>query len=97
MKWNPFVNAIGAAVYIWAVVFLMNHIAQLHQDTPDNVVGTATAFSLFVLSAAIMAFLFFYDPIVLLLENKRKEAVSFFFTTVLSFGVMVAILVLTLM
>jgi hypothetical protein len=34
-----------------------------------------------------MAFLFFYRPAVLLIENKREEAVSFFLKTLGTFGV----------
>lgn len=97
MKWNPFVNAALAAAYVWSVVLLMSHIASLHRDTPDNAVGTAAALSLLVLSASVMAFLFFYRPVTLLLEGKRKEAVSFFILTVLAFGAMTAAAILALL
>jgi hypothetical protein len=96
MKWNPFVNAIGAALYITCIGLLMGHIASLHHDTPDNLIGTITAISLFVFSAAVMGFLFFYRPAVLLLEGKRKEAVVFFFKTLGTFGVITLLAVLTL-
>lgn len=96
MNWNPFLNAAGATVYIWAIVLLLNRIAELHHDTPDTAVGTVAAISLMVLSASVMAFLFFYRPIVLLLENKGVEALSFFLKTVITFAVLTAVAVLTL-
>lgn len=96
MKWNPYLNAVGASAYIWAIVLLLNHIARLHHDTPDNAVGTAAALSLMVLSASVMAFLFFYRPVMLLIENKKQEAISFFFKTVLTFALITSLAVFTL-
>lgn len=97
MKWNPLVNAAGAAAYIWAVVLLIGRISQLHHDTPDNAVGTAAALSLMVLSAATMAFLFFYRPTMLLLEHKKKEAISFFLLTLAAFGAITSVALLSLL
>ncbi len=95
MKWNPFVNGVGAAAYVWALVLLISHIANLHHDTPDNVVGSVAAISLFVFSAAVMAFLFFYRPVMLLFEDKKAEALSFFFKTLLTFGLLGLLAILT--
>ncbi len=96
MRWNPYLNAIGAAAYIWAVGFLIHHIASLHHDTPDNVVGSISAISLVVFSAAVMGFLFFYRPVMLLIENKKGEAVTFFLKTLGTFGIVTLLVILTI-
>jgi Na+-transporting methylmalonyl-CoA/oxaloacetate decarboxylase gamma subunit len=49
--------------------------------------------SLLVFSVAVMGFLFFYRPAVLLIENKKKEAVDYFFKTLGAFGAITAIVV----
>ena len=97
MRWNPFLNAAGAAVYIWGIGLLIGHIARLHHDTPDNMVGSIAALSLLVFSAAVMGFLFFYRPAVLLVENKRDEAVSFFLKTLGTFGVITLLVILAVL
>ncbi len=95
MKWNPFVNAIAASAYIGAVVLFMHFIESLRHDTPDTLLDGMGVISLLVFSAAVMAFLFFYQPVLRLVENKRAEAISYFLKTLGVFGVITAI-VLTL-
>lgn len=97
MRWNPYLNAIGAAAYIWGIGFLINYISSLHSDTPDNLTGSITAISLVVFSAAVMAFLFFYRPVVLLIENKKDEAISFFLKTLGVFGLATLLVALTVL
>jgi hypothetical protein len=97
MRWNPYLNAIGAAAYIWGVGFLIHYISYLHHDTPDNLTGSIAAISLLVFSAAVMGFLFFYRPAVLLMENKRDEAVFFFLKTLGTFGAITLLVVLTVL
>ena len=97
MRWNPFINAAGAAAYIWGIGLLIHHISSLHHDTPDNLVCSIAALSLLVFSAAVMGFLFFYRPAVLLVENKRDEAVSFFLKTLGTFGVITLFVILTVL
>jgi hypothetical protein len=97
MRWNPYLNAIGATAYIWAVGLLIHYISSLHHDTPDNLTGSTTALSLAVFSAAVMGFLFFYRPVVLLIENKRQEALLFFLKTLALFGVTTLIMVFTIL
>ena len=53
--------------------------------------------SLFVLSAAVMGFLFIYHPATLFLEGKKNEALSHFSKTVGTFALIVAAYVLLLM
>lgn len=88
MKWNPFLNALAAAGYIWCVALFFLYMSLTQSDKPDSFAAPVGALSLLVFSVALMAFLFFYHPAVLLMENKRKEAVTYFFKTLFSFGVL---------
>ncbi len=95
MKWNPFVNAGLAVAYIGLVSVFLRFVESIRHDTPDTWIDGVGFMSLFVFSAAVMAFLFFYQPVSLLVENKRKESVSYFLQTIGIFGIVTAI-VLTL-
>lgn len=86
MSKNPVVNAFGASAYIILVVSVMNFITQTLGDKPDTFFGPAVFLSLLTLSAAVMAFIFFYHPVQLLIEGKKKEAMTLFIRTVLIFG-----------
>ncbi|MBV9159518.1 MAG: hypothetical protein JO019_02890 [Candidatus Kaiserbacteria bacterium] len=99
MRWNPYMNAAMAAAYIGAVALLINYISSFRHDTPDTIVDSVSFLSLFVFSAAVMAFLFFYRPAILLLENKRSQAISYFSRMLLTFGgiTVVALLSLSIM
>lgn len=95
MKWNPFTNAVAASAYIGAVALFMHFIESLRHDTPDTLVDGMGFISLFVFSAAVMAFLFFYQPAVRLIDGKKSEAVSYFLKTLGIFG-LITVVVLTL-
>lgn len=95
MKWNPFISAAAASAYIGVVVLFMHFIESLRHDTPDTLLDGMGVISLLVFSAAVMAFLFFYQPILKLVEGKRSEAVSYFLKTLGIFGI-ITILVLVL-
>ncbi|MBP7741324.1 MAG: hypothetical protein KA104_01360 [Candidatus Pacebacteria bacterium] len=92
MKWNPLINAVLAVLYIGAVVLFMHYIESLRHDTPDTFLDGIGAISLFVFSAAVMAFLFFYQPTVRLIENKKSEAVSYFLKTLGIFGLVTLVI-----
>jgi NADH:ubiquinone oxidoreductase subunit 6 (subunit J) len=95
MKWNPLLNAAAASAYIGAVAVFMGFIESIRHDTPDTLLDGMGFISLFVFSAAVMAFLFFYQPALKLLENKRAEAVAYFLKTLAIFGaITVAVLAL---
>ncbi|HWH16035.1 MAG TPA: hypothetical protein VNU25_00345 [Candidatus Paceibacterota bacterium] len=95
MRWNPVLNALAASSYIGAVVLFLHFIESIRRDTPDTLLDGLGVISLFVFSAAVMAFLFFYQPVLKLLENKRSEAVSYFLQTLGIFG-LITVIVLTL-
>lgn len=95
MRWSPLVNAGAAAAYIGAVVGYIHFLESLRHDTPDTLLDGVGFISLFVCSAAVMAFLFFYHPLLKLIEGKKAEALSYFLTTLGFFGAL-TIVVLTL-
>lgn len=51
--------------------------------------------SLFVLSAAVMGYLFVYQPLKFFFEGKQQEAVRFFLLTVAFFAGISAVVVAT--
>ena len=82
MKKNPVVNALGASIYIFAIVSLMNWVTDPLRDKPDTFFAPIAALFVLTLSAAVMAYFFFYQPVLLLIEGKKKESVSYFVKTV---------------
>ncbi len=90
MNKNPFVNAVLAALYIALVVFLMDTISKF-SPKEDNIFMPMLFLGMFVLSAAVMSYLFIYEPLKLHLDNQRPEALKFFFKTLGTFAVLVGI------
>jgi valyl-tRNA synthetase len=64
-------------------------------DTPDKggLLIPMVMLSLFTLSAAVMGYLFVSEPLMMYFDGKKKEAVSFFLTTVASFAAVTLVLV----
>jgi len=89
---NPFINAGLAVVYIAFVVFAIHTFAP-GPDTPDeSLLVPIAGLSLFVLSAAVMGFLFVYEPLRLYFEGQKEKALPFFLKTLGCFAVIVFIL-----
>lgn len=86
MTRNPVFNALSASVYIFLVVLTMNFVTQPLRNKPDTFFAPIAVLFVLTLSAAVMAFLFFYQPILLLIEGKKREAVDLFIKTVGVFG-----------
>ncbi len=86
MSKNPIVNAFGASGYIVLIVTLMNFISQTHGDKPDTPFAPFIFLSLLTLSVSVMACMFFYQPLQLLIDGKKKEALSLLVRTVGVFG-----------
>lgn len=94
---KPFLHALAAALYIVLIVSGINTATLLFPSVPDNtLLAPITMLSLFVLSAAIMGFLFLSEPFKLYLDNQKQEAVSFFGKTVGFFTCFIVIFVLAL-
>lgn len=78
---NPLLNAISALAYISGIVLIINVIGTL-QLPSNQIIIPIIMLSLFTLSAAIMGYLFCYQPLILYLDGKKKEAVKLFLQTV---------------
>jgi hypothetical protein len=76
---KPFVYALAAAVYIVIIVSLINIIASvMPKDDSGSLIPMIMMLSLFVLSAAVMGFIFLSEPFRLYMENRKQEGVAFF-------------------
>jgi hypothetical protein len=92
---KPFIYASGAVGYIVVIVLILNFSKYFPQK--ETIIIPMLMLSLFVLSAAVMGFLFLSEPLKLFLENQKEEAVKFFAKTVgifACFVVLLAVLVL---
>jgi len=96
MSKNPIINAFSALAYIILVVAVMTFVTQPLKNKPDTFLAPITALSVFTLSAAVMAYLFFYQPLLLFIDGKKKEAVSLFVRTVGFFAVFTAVALILL-
>jgi hypothetical protein len=85
MTKNPLYNALAALVYIIGIVLGMTYMPTI-QTTTNDFIMPIIMLSLLVLSVAVMAYIFGYQPLVLFLDNKKKEAISLFLKTVGIFG-----------
>jgi len=95
MNKKPFYNATLAAGYI---VFIVNLIGLFFSpNTPDapNLLIPIMMLSLLVLSVAIMAYLFGYDPIRLYSDGEKDEAGKFLISTIAYFAAYVLIFVIS--
>lgn len=93
MKRNPYIYAVLALGYISILVSGL-YFASEYAPKEDNVLMPIGMLALLTLSVAVMGFLFFYEPAILLLEGKRPEAIRYFFQTVLFFAAVTALVLL---
>ena len=82
---KPFLNAVAASVYISIVSSFMFYGSKLFPKE-DTLLAPIAMLSLFTLSAAVMGYLFLYQPLMLFLDGNRKKAVDFFLRTVAVFS-----------
>ncbi len=90
MSKNPIINALSASVYILLVVTVMAFITQPLKNKPDTFFAPIVVLLVLTLSVAVMAFLFFYQPLVLFIDGKKKEAVNLFIKTTGIFAIITA-------
>ncbi len=95
MTQNPFVNALAAIAYIVLIASIMFYGTKT-LGPADSIVAPVAMVSLFTLSAAVMGYLFCYQPIQLYFEGKKKKAVDLFLQTVGVFGGITALTLLLL-
>ncbi len=91
---KPFLYAFAAAVYIIIIVFVINAVTSILPG--KSMLIPMTLLSLFVLSAAIMGFLFLSEPFRLYMENQKKEAITFF-TKIVGFFACFAVIFMILL
>ena len=87
MTKNPYTNALLALAYITLVATLIWFVGQ-HAPKEDTILAPIAGISLFTLSAAIMAYIFMFQPLELFLGGNKKEAVKLFLKTVVSFALL---------
>ncbi|MBP9718919.1 MAG: hypothetical protein KBD46_00425 [Candidatus Levybacteria bacterium] len=97
MSKNPIINALGASGYIILVVSIINFISLTHKDKPDTAFASVVFLSLLTLSVAMMATLFFYQPLQLFIKGKKKEAVNLFIQTVGVFAIFTVVVLILLL
>lgn len=97
MSKNPIVNAVSASGYIVLVVAVMTFVSQTQRNKPDTFFAPITLLSVLTLSVAVMAYLFFYQPLLLFINGEKKEAVRLFIKTVGIFAVFTSVLLILLL
>jgi heme O synthase-like polyprenyltransferase len=62
----------------------------------NSPVAAIAVISLFTLSAAVMGYIFCYQPAQLYFDNKKKQAIKLFIQTVIAFAVMTSLVFILL-
>ena len=76
---KPFVYALAAAVYIVLIVSIINILTVFKPEGGEEaLIPMMMMLSLFVLSAAVMGFIFLSEPFRLYMEDRKQEEVAFF-------------------
>lgn len=87
MTKNPILNALSAYVYVIFVVSIINFLSQMLGNKPDSPFAPIFLLSMLTFSVSFMAYVFFYQPMILLFDGKKKEGFRLFIKTVGIFGV----------
>ena len=93
MTKNPYWNALIAAVYIVFVVLLVNYGPALVRGKPDTILAPIAMLSLLVFSVAFMGYTFIFQPVLMYMDGAKREAVTLFTKTLLTFSVITGIIV----
>lgn len=92
MTKNPILNALSAVLYICTVASIMFFGSSLGVPTEDTLLMPITMLCLFSLSVAVMAFVFFYQSVLMYMEEEKARAVKLGVQTVGAFAVVTAAL-----
>lgn len=95
MTKNPILNALAAFGYILIVALIMN-LATHMTNQKDSFIDPVAVVSLFTLSAAVMGYIFFFQPFQLYFDNKKKQALNLFFQTVGVFAIITVVVLVLL-
>lgn len=96
MTKNPIINALSASAYIIIGVTVMHYVTQPLRNKPDTFFAPIVMLSLLTLSVAVMAYLFFYQPLMLFIDGKKTDAVNLFIKTVGVFAVLTTVVLFLL-
>ncbi|HET7098986.1 MAG TPA: hypothetical protein VFI61_02020 [Patescibacteria group bacterium] len=91
MTKNPIINAVSASAYITLVATVMSFISKTQSNKPDTFFAPVVFISLLTFSVAVMGYLFFYQPLQLFVEGKKKEGLKLFVQTLGVFGAITVI------
>ena len=97
MTKHPLYNAAAAIVYVVLVVGIIQLLSHFLGNKPDNTfLAPLFALSLLTLSVSVMGYIFFYQPVLMLLKGEQKEGVQLFLKTVGIFAGFTALVLITL-
>ena len=95
MTTNPFYNALFAITYIILLVTTVFYGSNLLEGVLQETIFLPMGFlATFVLSAALMGYLFLYQPLLLLLNGEREKGIKLFLHTVGVFAGATVLLIL---
>ncbi len=95
MTKNPFYNALFAIAYIATLVTSVFYGSNLLEGIVEESIFLPMGFlATFVLSAALMGYIFLYQPLLMLLDGQREKGVKLFLQTVGVFAVATALVIL---
>lgn len=92
MTKNPLLNGFAASTYIFVLVMFLDY--GMKTTRTETFIVPVIMISIFTLSAAIMGFLFGYQPFQLYFDGKKKEAINLFLQTTAVFGIITLALAL---
>ncbi|MBP6859352.1 MAG: hypothetical protein KBC69_01875 [Candidatus Magasanikbacteria bacterium] len=94
---RSFIHAVVAYAYICGIAAFFNlGIEKMFKNVPE-IFGPIIMLPLLVLSAAIMAILVFGKPILLYLDNQKKDALTMLFYTLSCLAVIFVVTVFVLL
>ena len=77
---ESFINAGGVLVYVSAIAWLFSHAQNIFGDGQSFIIPLFMLL-LFIISASVTSLLVFGKPIMLYMEDLKKEAFIFLFST----------------
>jgi len=78
---GSFLQALSVSVYVLIVVTIMNNGERIFGKA-NGILGGVAILMLLVVSATICGFLVFGKPIMLFLENQKKESLKLLYLTI---------------
>lgn len=79
MTKNPLINALAASAYVGLVATFINFVPE--HNPAVEAIAPMLFLSLFVFSAAMMAYLVTFQPLLLALSGKTEQGVKLFLQT----------------